>query len=371
MQLLQRRFGVEVREEVRMQPLRQLLHGDEAVGAVVELVPDRVDLAVRHRLDAGEAGAFHQRGQLGPRRLRVRSGADAHPGPAGHVGLPVAAGHDDLVRVRGDDLLGVDRAEGAGDEGGRHVVAPRQLHEGAEVAVAEGHAAILRVAAGAFDEDQRPVEVGLRRDHVGDAGDLVLVEGVELRRALLLAEDLADDLHRPRGVLERLLAEVDVDDGDADLGQLLLVAGLVRGGLRLEVQDHHVGVERHGLFDVEGAVLEPAEGGDIGDLVKLLGVERVAFRRGLQQVVAPADHPPEGILAVQHGSKEDLAPFAQDDAVGGAVQRDLPPGDVGQGDGLGQREGGQKRQRGRAKQASKGHVRVLVAGHALGLNLSD
>ena len=48
---------VEVGEKVWMQPFRDHLHGHELIGAVVELVPDRVHaVATRHRSECGRPG---------------------------------------------------------------------------------------------------------------------------------------------------------------------------------------------------------------------------------------------------------------------------------------------------------------------------
>ncbi len=45
MEFLEGGIGIEIGKEVRMEPLGQLLDGDELVGAGIELVPDRVDIA--------------------------------------------------------------------------------------------------------------------------------------------------------------------------------------------------------------------------------------------------------------------------------------------------------------------------------------
>lgn len=116
-------------------------------------------------------------------------------------------------------------------------------------------------------------------------------------------------------MFERLFAEIDIDDGNADLGQLFLIPGLIRGLLGLKVHDHDIGVQRNGLFDVECALLEAAKGRDVLHLRKFCGIGGIAFGRGLLKIIAPADDTGERIFAIQNCGKENLPALTQNNAV--------------------------------------------------------
>ena len=74
-ELFDGRLRVEVPEQLRVQPLGDRLDGDELVRAVVELVPDRVDPAVRAPpARSVKAGRRISAGELAPRLGLVRPG---------------------------------------------------------------------------------------------------------------------------------------------------------------------------------------------------------------------------------------------------------------------------------------------------------
>ena len=158
--------------------------------------------------------------ELAPRFRLVLVGADADPIAAGHIGLPITAGDHDLVRIGGDDLLGVERAEGAGNDLLGDIPPAGHFDELAEIIVAEGHAAIVRIAAGAVDEHGRAFGLG-RCDDLGDATDLGGAPGRELLGPLLFAKQLAEQTHARLGMGEGMFPKVDIDHGNAGGGELL------------------------------------------------------------------------------------------------------------------------------------------------------
>ena len=311
-----------------MKPFGQLLDGHELVGAVVELMPDGVKRLVVLSLDPGVGRALGVPGEFVPGLGHVRAGSDADPVAAGRKGFPVGAGDHHMGRVGDDDLLGIQLAEGGGNDAPGDVVATGHLDEQAEVFVAETQAAIVGVAADSLDE-----HAGTRRviglDDVGDAVDLLVAKIDEGLGALFLAEQLAEQAHGRLGVLHRVVAEVDVHHRDAQRVELLDVARIFGGVLRLDIEDDHVRSLGDGLLDVEGAVFKAAEGGDLGDAGKFAQVGVVGVRVGLDQVLAPADDALDRVLRIQRGDQIQLSAFAEDDAPDRQVNLDLAPQQIG------------------------------------------
>ncbi len=250
-----------------MEPLGHDLDGGELVGAGIELVPDRIDMVVGDGLGAGEGGLFHEGGEGGAAGVGggFRPGTDIDEGRVGAGAVevaPVRAGHDDEFGIGGDDLLGIDGARVAGEEFGPQIDAAGQLDHLAVIVVAEGAAAIAE-ARGAVHEDQRLFGIGLGQN-IGDAGGLGVPEIDDLLGALLAVEELTEQVQAGLGVFEDVLAEVDIDELDADLVEHLLELDLVGGGLVADGEDHDVrGEVDHGL-GLQGAVGEIAQERDVG-----------------------------------------------------------------------------------------------------------
>ena len=79
MQFLEGGFRIKILEQIRMQPLGNLLNRDKLIGIVVELVPDGVDIAVLDGFDAGKGRALRQVFKLAERFLRIGSRSRRRP----------------------------------------------------------------------------------------------------------------------------------------------------------------------------------------------------------------------------------------------------------------------------------------------------
>ena len=311
-----------------------------------------MDPAALHRRRLDEGRALHQIGELAAGFRHVGTGAEADPAAAGNEAVPIAAGDDHDIGIVGDDPLGVDRAESAGDQRRRQVTAARERDHLAEILVTEGHAAIVGIAAGALDHDERALEIARLGEPVGDQRDLLGAVFDEVLGDLLLAEELADQPHRRLGVFERLLAEVDIDHGDPDRGQFLDQPGLVAGDLGLDVHEQHVGLQRDRLLDVEGAFLHAAEGRQLGDLRIAREIGLVVFGIGLAEIVAPADDALERLVLVERGDEIHLPALAEDDLAHRRLDLDLAADDVGHDDLFGGgRQGGDQKNAGSGESA--------------------
>ena len=323
-----------------MKPLGQLLDRHELIRAVVELMPDGVEGLRALGLDTGIGGALGVPRQLGSGLGHVGTRPHADPVPTRGKRLPVGAGDNDLVGVGHDHLFGVQLAKGGGNNAFGDVVAAGHLHEQAEVFIAKTQAAVIGVATDPLDKHGRARRL-LRGNHVGHAADLLVAKRNEILGPLLFAEQLAEQAHGRLGVGHRLVAKVHVHHRDAQGIELLDIARILGGMLRLDIEDDHVGALRDGLLDIEGAVFKTAEGGDLGDGGKLAQVSVIGVWVGLDQVLAPANDPFNRVLRVQRRHQVQLAALAKNHPLHRQLDLDLAPKQIG--------DGGQRRH---ARQAS-------------------
>ncbi|MNY08043.1 hypothetical protein D3C86_1408730 [compost metagenome] len=294
-------------------------------------MPDGVDIAVLHRLHTGESRALGQVFKLAMRFLQIRAITDADPVAARHITVPVAAGDDDLLRVGGDDLFRIDVAEGAGNDVLGHVDAAGKLDHLAEILVAERHAAIIGVTAGALHEHDRLLRIGLFK-RIGDLGDGVGAELDEVLGDLFLAGQLAHEAHARLGIFHRLFAEIDVNQRNADLGELFDIACFFGRRLGVDIHQDHVRLQRNGLLDVEGAVLHAAESRQLGNLGIFGEIGGIGFRIGFRQIVAPANDVLERVFLVERSQEINLATFAEDDVRYGHIDLDIAARHILDGD---------------------------------------
>ena len=81
-------FRIQISKQIRMQPLGHLLDRYELIGAVVELVPDGMELLVFDGRNTGHRHALGQVFQLASGFLQVGTGANTDPVTTGYVGIP-------------------------------------------------------------------------------------------------------------------------------------------------------------------------------------------------------------------------------------------------------------------------------------------
>lgn len=225
-------------------------------------------------------------------------------------------------------MLGVQLAERGGNDVAGDVVAAGHIDEQSKVLVAEAQAAIIGIASNALNEHAGAGRV-LFLDDVGDATNLLVAKIDEGFGALLFTEQSAEQAHGRLGVLDRVVAKVDVNHLDAQGVELLDVARIFGRMLRLNIEDDHVRALRYGLLDIEGAVFKAAEGGDPGDVGEFAQVGAVGVRVRLDQILAPADDALDGVLCVQCGDQIQLAAFTENDASDRQMHLDLAPQQIG------------------------------------------
>jgi hypothetical protein len=184
---------------------------------------------------------------------------------------------------------------------------------------------------GAVHEDLGPLRVR-GGDDVGHARQLLAPVGGDLGRALFLAEDLAEDGEARLGVLQDMLAEVDVDDLDAHAVEHLLELDLVGGGLVAGRQQQKVGVEGDDGLGLQCPVGQPAEERQVLHRreFRRIGVEAVLV--GGPEVIAPADHLFDGIALDDRRDAIEHPPLAEDHPLDRRIEGDLAPGDVDDGE---------------------------------------
>ena len=180
----------------------------------------------------------------------------------------------------------------------------------------------------------------LRRDHVGHPADLPVAKINESLGTRFFAQQSAEQAHGRLGVLHRLIAKVDVHHRYAQGIELLDIARILGGMLRLDVEDDHVGVLGDRLFDVEGPVFKTAKGGNPGNGGKFAQVGSVGVRVRLDQILAPADDAFDGVLRIQGGDQVQLATLPENHPPDRQMDLDLAAEQVGDGTARGIRLGG-------------------------------
>ena len=194
-----------------------------------------------------------------------------------------------MIRVGSNNLFRVQVAETVRNDALGNIATASQGDIVAKVGRAKAHAALVGVATGPVNKHAGALWVRFG-DDIGYPCQLCLGKLDELFRRFFIVHDLADDAHGGNGVFNRVFAKIHIDDGNAELCQLVVVGGVFCGGFGLDVHQHYVRIKRSGLLYVKSAVFKAAKGGDRFNLWEAFGVTGIVVGIRLRKVFAPTDH---------------------------------------------------------------------------------
>src|SRR5690606_14729532 len=158
-----------------------------------------------------------------------------------------------------------------------------------------------------------------------------------------LVEELAQNAQAWLGIFDDVLAEIDIDQLHANLIQHLLELDLAGGFLGADGEDQYVRIKvDHGL-GLERPIGKIAENGKGGGGRTGSGVVAIAGQISGVEVVAPVHNTLERVVGFDGRQRTDKPAFAQNDPLDRTVKGDVPPGDVGHGEGFGKLTAGKKR----------------------------
>ncbi len=233
---------IQIGKQIGMQPFRQRLDSHKLVRAVVELMPDGVDIAVVRHRQGFKSIAHHQllktRGSLGDIGTRT----DADPFAHGIVILPVSAGHHHHIRLAGDNLFRVNGAEGARDQIFSDVTTARNLDHLTKVLIAKRHAALVAVAACTVNHHFRAV-AGKVLQTRGDKVNLLLAEGDNFLGTRRFVHQFAHDADTFLRIHHRRFAEIDKHHRHAYCLQFFNQLAFIGGGFRFQIHQHQIGLQ--------------------------------------------------------------------------------------------------------------------------------